>query len=88
MDWSAILFWTAVIGGILFADRLLLWAEAQGWIYYRKTKNRTGGTLGNAMLEIQSMIDPPAKYVVEERQREVEDERESGAPETPGSPAS
>ncbi|MFJ6013081.1 hypothetical protein [Streptomyces sp. NPDC092952] len=26
---------------LILADRVLLWAERRGWIYYRKTKGRT-----------------------------------------------
>jgi hypothetical protein len=54
-------------------DRLLLWMERRGWVYWRKTKRSTGPGVGNALLEIQTLVEPSARHVLELRQ-EVKDE--------------
>ncbi len=63
--------------------RLALWAEGRGWIYYR-THRMPVGSAGMAMLEITSLLDPAAEYVVEElrdaRARAEQDESGEGSP--------
>jgi hypothetical protein len=59
--------------------RLASWAEARGWIYYRKRRG-SSGTLGDAFLEVQTMFDPSKKIVLEERRREVREEDDAGGP--------
>ncbi len=52
--------------------RLALWMEARGWIYYVK-KKASPNALGSAALELQQMVKPAAKHVLEaRRQRRVE----------------
>lgn len=63
--------------------RLALLAESRGWIYYRNRK-ASPGTAGNALLEIQSMLDPGRTHVLEAA-REKEDSAEpSGDPPDSG----
>lgn len=63
-----------VIGFALYLlDRMLLWMEHRGWIYWRKTKRATGPGVGNALLEIQTLMEPSARHVLEYR-HEVKDE--------------
>jgi hypothetical protein len=55
---------------ILLAGTLLhflfLWMEKKGWIYYKhNAPSRT--RLGNAFLEIQSILEPDKKHVIEVR---------------------
>jgi len=58
-------------------DKLGLWAEQRGWIYYRyKRASRTA--IGNAILELQTVVDPSKRYVVEERKKIMKEERDSG----------
>ena len=77
------LVWALVLAGVgvgVFAlDRFLLWAEARGWIYYRKRK-ASPGTLGSAFLEIQGMLQEGAKHTVEERRAEAPEVDEHGDP--------
>ena len=48
---------------------LFLWMEGKGWIYYKRSKpSRTA--LGNAFLEIQSILEPGKKLIVEVRKAE------------------
>lgn len=59
--------------------RLALWAEARGWIYYRK-KHGGSGALSSAVLEVQSLFEPSKRYVLEEKRREQVEGEDSGEP--------
>ena len=79
---SALVWAVALVGvgvGLFALDRFLLWAEARGWIYYRK-KKASPGTLGSAFLEIQGMLQEGAKHTVEERRAEAPEVDEHGEP--------
>jgi hypothetical protein len=80
--------WLAVgaAAALLALDRLLLWMESRGWIYWRRTKKQTGAHLGDAFLEIQAMVQPGMRHVVEERRAEGHEEDESGDPPEAGDP--
>ena len=59
-------------------DRLGLWMEHRGWIYYRRRKP-SGASVGNALMELQSLIAPQARDVIEaERQKDAQDQGEWG----------
>ncbi|MBI1361240.1 MAG: hypothetical protein GC155_13265 [Alphaproteobacteria bacterium] len=55
-------------------DRLCLWMEAKGWIYWRKVKRR--GSAGAAALStFNEAFDPSSRHAAEVREeRQVEDE--------------
>jgi len=73
-----------LVGVTLFLlDRLGLWTERQGWIYWRKSKG-TSSRLGNAFLELHSMLEPSKRHVVEIRKKEKQDQAESGDPQISG----
>jgi hypothetical protein len=85
--------WILIVIGIVVVlvviDRLLLAAEARGYIYYRKRK-ASPGSLGNAAMEIQAMLEPSSRHAAVEQRRvrtEVDDEGEppvpGGKPRTP-----
>ncbi len=74
-----VLVGAVVAAAILGLDRLLLAAEARGFIYYRRRK-ASPGSLGSAMLEIHSLMQPSARHAVEEQRRVVEEEDDAGAP--------
>lgn len=70
-----------VIAAALFIlDRLLLGMERRGWVYWRKTKRSTGPGMGNALLEMQTLVDPGARHVLEVRREVQKDSPESGDP--------
>ena len=49
---------------ILFAlHRVAVWMESRGWLYYRRVKPRSSN-LGNAFLELQSMLEPGKRHVI------------------------
>jgi len=73
----------AVLGVLYTIHRIAVWAEGRGWIYYLK-KQGSSGALGNAFLEVQAMIEPSAKHVLEERLIEDLEAEEAGDPPDPG----
>ena len=84
MHWAFILIILAGAAVAVFLlDRLLLWAERRGWIYYRKREPSGGTGVGNALLEIHSMLEPDKKAMIEVRE-EKREEDDSGAPPDPG----
>lgn len=72
-----------VVAGLYCLHRIGLWAERRGWIYYRK-KHGGSGALGNALLEMQTIIEPTKRYVLEERTKAGSETQEAGDPPVPG----
>lgn len=65
------------VGLVLFGlDRLALWAERRGWLYYRHQKGKGAVNLGF----LDQIYQPSMEHVVEEETREhtVADQDESG----------
>ena len=59
--------------------RVALWMERKGWIFYRDRKP-SPGSLGNALLEVQKLIEPPKTNILEVRLAEDEESDEYGEP--------
>jgi len=76
-----VLLLPTILLGLYLLDRLALWAERRGWIYWRKTKP-TGNALGSATLELQKIFESgKATHVIE-----VKHEQKKEAPDPgPGS---
>jgi len=68
---------------IFVVDRLLLAAEARGWIYYRKRQS-SPRTSASAFLELQSMLEPGRKYEIQAIQSEEVERDDEGDPPSPG----
>ena len=75
-----VLLVVVVAVAIVCLDRLLLAAERRGWIYYRHSRGRSGSA-ASAFLEIQSMMEPSRKHVIEARQEKEEDDEAGDPPE-------
>ncbi len=74
------LFWALVVLGALLAlDRLLLWLESRGWLYYRRNKPRRGAATYHLM-EIHTTFEPGFQEVMEAKVHEEQSEDESGDP--------
>src|ERR1700750_45630 len=72
-----IAIWVAGIIVALFAlDRLCLWAEAKGWIYWRKVKRKGSG--GAALMTFNSFFDPSAHRAMEAREEQVVEGEDNG----------
>lgn len=72
-----------VVAGLVALDRLLLWAEARGWIYWRR-KKRVGGQVGAAIAAELGAILSPAERICQEAA--AVEERLPDASRTGGSP--
>ncbi|TDP92425.1 hypothetical protein EDF62_1632 [Leucobacter luti] len=63
-----------VIVGVVVVDRVLLWFEVRGWIFYRKRKP-TGG--GSAALGVAAELFQPSQHSavqeLQEQSRRMED---------------
>jgi hypothetical protein len=80
-----LLLWGIIIlVGLYCIDKVALWAEERGWIYYRK-RHCSSGTLGNAFLAIQTALEPSKKFIFEERLKKGGETQESGDKPKPGS---
>jgi hypothetical protein len=62
MGWIRIIVILAV--AIFLIHLLLTWLEGRGWIYYRTHRPPMGAAAG-AMLEFESIYNPPAEHVIE-----------------------
>jgi hypothetical protein len=72
----------ALVCALYLLHRLALWAEDRGFIYYlRREPSRSA--LGNAFLEVQSLLEPGKRLLLEARQEDDREEDESGDPPEP-----
>jgi hypothetical protein len=77
-----------LVGGVILGvgvalylfDRVLLWMERKGWVYWRRTKRHTGPGMGNALLEIQTLVEPSARHMLEIRNEVKQESPEPGDP--------
>jgi len=67
---------------LFLVDRLALWMERRGWIYWRHSKP-SPSSLGNALLQAQSLLEPDKQALLEIWQDEHAEEGESGDPPDP-----
>ncbi len=79
-----------IVGLLLVAcvyalHRLALWLESRGHLYYLH-RQPSSSALGNAALEIQSILEPSKKAMVEVKREERRRESPSGDPPEPGPP--
>ena len=70
----------AAVLAVWLVHRTALWLEARGWLYYRDSRP-SSSALGNAFLEVQKLVDPGTRHVLEEK-NEIRSERE-GAGDPP-----
>jgi hypothetical protein len=70
--------------GLWGLHRLGLWAEGRGWIHYRRGRG-SSGSLSAAALEVQSLLEPSKRYVLEQlRNEDVEEDANGDPPRGPG----
>lgn len=80
---KAIAIILAVLVALFLVDRLALWMERRGWIYWRRSK-ASPRALGNAFLQVQSLLEADKQALLEVRQDEHAEEGESGDHPDPG----
>jgi hypothetical protein len=79
-----LLFWiVGIVLALLALDRLLLWFESKGWLYYRRTGPR-GGAAVYHLMQMHSVFEPGIEEVIEAKVGEEKEEDESGDPPAPG----
>ena len=61
----------AILVGLYLLDRLCLWLEAKGWLYYRHHQSQ-GGFLGSTLLELNSFLHPSVRHTIEMKQNQVQ----------------
>jgi len=66
------------VAGLYILHRFALYAEKRGWIYYRKAGS--GSAMGNALLEVQTFMEPSKRYVVEARMMQRSETEAAGDP--------
>jgi len=80
MTWSHLLLGGSILAGVAVAvcllDRLGLWLEYRGWLYYRRKKPSTS-PLG-MWVAMQQFMEPGFKHVREVGQEPKDDEGVSG----------
>ena len=76
--------WSGLALAALYAlHRLALWMESRGWIYYRH-KRGSSGSLGSAFLEVQALLEPANRHVLEIRGDEQPEADDAAGPDDPG----
>jgi hypothetical protein len=70
----------AAVVVLLVLDRIALWAESHGWIYWRRRRSSGGG--GGIFADVYLLFQPSRQHVVEEqdRQRLTIAQKETGEP--------
>ena len=63
----------ALVAALIALDRAALWAEARGWIYWRRSK-RKGSAAGSALLDIGAVFDPGTQHMVDVQEAEPTEE--------------
>jgi len=64
---------------LLFVDRVALWAEERGWIYWRRKKAQTGA-MSSILMEMDIITNPSAQHVVIAKDAKKLEERENDDP--------
>lgn len=77
-----LLYVALAVAGLYAVHRAACRAERRGWIHYREGRGRSSA-LGNALLEVHTLIEPSKRFVLEERLRDEADEQDSGDPPSP-----
>jgi hypothetical protein len=77
--------WCLAVGvGLFLFDRLFLWMEARGWVYWRKSGGSSG--FGSALVTLDAAFQPGKRYVLEqlqEEQKECPDEEDEAGDKKP-----
>ena len=60
--------------GFVALDRVALWMERRGWIYWRKTKRDAAGPAAGLLTGFQQLVEPQVQHrmqVMEERNESI-----------------
>ena len=70
----------AVIAALFALDRLALWAESRGWIYYRRKRGSGMTAVGNALDVFHGMFETDVEQARLEIKEDKEAKKEIDAP--------
>jgi hypothetical protein len=85
---GATMTWLLIVGvaaGLYGLHRIALWMERRGWIFYVH-KKASPNALGNAVLNVQQIIQPGSGHVLEVRTNRRVQRDDAGGPDTAGDP--
>ena len=71
-----------VLAALYPLHRMLRWMESRGWIYYTKSSG-VSTRAGNAMLEIQQILEPSRKHIIEMKREDKKKPDALGEPPEP-----
>jgi hypothetical protein len=78
MSVTRIMLFVGIAVGVMIAllalDRLGLWMECRGWMYYRHRRPEPGAT-DSTMQQMQSFIQPEIREVIEAQEQEKSQEK-------------
>ena len=64
---SICLIIVSIAAALVALDRLALWMERRGWIYWRKIKPKGGG-IAAGLTAFHELVEPQVRQVIEERE--------------------
>lgn len=67
-----------VVVALFLMDRLGLWMERKGWLYYRYKKPSGGGGLGNVLQEFNTILNPSVRHIQEVKQKDSKQRDDQG----------
>jgi hypothetical protein len=88
-SWFRVLLLVLLVSAALLAlDRLGLWLESRGWIYYRKVPPKGGG-MAAGLRAFQGLIEPEVRHVQEDREQHAaaSDRADRGKVDPPAGPS-
>lgn len=74
---SIALWIVGIVAAYVAIDRIGVWAEGKGWIYWRK---RRGGGLAAAFTDAFDQLRPETNHVMQAKDAKKLEERDSGDP--------
>jgi len=57
-----------MVAVLFLLDRLLLWVESRGWIYYRRIKPNISSSGSNILLGLNAVFQPHAHHMIEAKE--------------------
>ena len=76
---AAALWIGGVVVTLFMIDRLALWAEERGWIYWRRKKAQTGA-MSSMLMEMNVITNHSAQHVIDAKDAKKLEERENDDP--------
>lgn len=73
-----------IIFALYLLDKLGLWFERKGWLYYRREKPEGGFFCGSVLQELNAVLNPTSRHVIEMKQSAAKYKKsEADAPKKP-----